>query len=58
VNKEPEVSYAKYQSKKVSKEERERFINVAKEGLKKFKGAIKNSPQVGGESGEKGGVKP
>ena len=33
-SKEPEVSYEKYQSKKVSKTEAERYKNTAKEGIK------------------------
>ena len=54
-NKEPEVSYQKYQSKKISKAEREKYINAAKEGIKKFKRVIKSIPQPVGGSGDKGG---
>ena len=50
--KDGEFEYQKYESKKVSKAEREQYINAAKEGLKKFKGAIKSNPQPSEGSGE------
>ena len=53
VNKDDGIEYQKYQSKKVSKAERENYINVAKEGLKKFKGAINNPQPVGGSEENK-----
>ena len=55
VNKEPEVSYAKYESKKVSKAEAKKYINTAKEGIKILTGRNKHSPQASGEVEEKGG---
>lgn len=54
VNKEPEVSYAKYQSKKVSKTEEEKYKDTAREGIKILRGR-KDNPQAVGEVGEKGG---